>query len=361
MKRFSRAIIVLFFIFSLVSCSKQVVWPSSELGRTIPTMEGAKGEIHYNDSDSLYITLQKITENQYANYLNECKAKGFTIDVKQNSISYTAYNADGYKLELNFYSDGDMWIRVKAPISMSNFHWPNTPISSLLPTPQSSFGKIEYSSDNGFIAYVGNTTINDYNSYVEMIKTNGFTLDTNTGENYYYANNNDGYRVTLKYEGFNTMFVRIDAPSAEDNNNEDETDDSSSGATQNQNLTAQNNQDFAKLVTLKDPSDSFVELFATNYKGQIIEFDGCILSMQYHENYRTRYDILLGCGNYDTNKVLGPNFHLTNVNATDMQLNTLYPEEIIYVGKNVHIIAKVISYNPNTTLFELDIISVTIR
>ena len=83
--------------------------------------------------------------------------------------------------------------------------------------------------------------------------------------------------------------------------------------------------------------------------------------MQYHKNYKTRYDILLGCGNYDASKALGPNFHLTNVNAADMQLNTLYPEEIIYVGKNVHIVAKVINYNPNTTLFELDIISVTVR
>ena len=68
MKRFSRAIIVLFFIISLVSCSKQVVWPSSELGRTIPTIEGAKGEIHYNDPDSLYITLRKITKNQYEDF-----------------------------------------------------------------------------------------------------------------------------------------------------------------------------------------------------------------------------------------------------------------------------------------------------
>lgn len=360
MKRFFCAIIVLLFLISLVSCSKQIVWPSSELGRTIPTIENAKGEVKYDDSQSLYITLEKITKNQYDTYLNECKSKGFTIDVEQNSISYIAFNTDGYKLELNFYSNGDMWIRVEAPISMTDFQWPNTSISSLLPTPKSSFGKIKHSSDSSFIVYVGNTTINDYDNYVESVKTNGFTLNTNFGERYYYADNNEGYRLTLKYEGFNTMLVRIDAPSAEDNSNEIETDNSS-GTTQNQNLTAQNNQDFAKLLTLKDPSDPSVELFATKYQDQTIEFDGCILSMQYHKNYKTRYDILLGCGNYDASKALGPNFHLTNVNAADMQLNTLYPEEIIYVGKNVHIVAKVINYNPNTTLFELDIISVTVR
>lgn len=373
MKRLTFLLVLLLVTGSLTSCSKELVWPSSELGKMIPNIEGAHGEVCLDDSDSLYITLEKITQDQYNEYISACQTNGFTVDIVQNDSSYLAYDKTGHKLELNLHSNGDMSITLHAPISMSDIQWPTTTIANLLPEPHSSFGKIEWSNDSGFVIYLGNTSIDDYNAYIEDVKSMGFIENVNSGDKFYYASNSDEYRVTLKFEGFNTMFVRIDAPSNSNSNESDngnsETAEPSSATNdsttedpnKSENLTIENNRDLANILSLKDPSDPSVAIFATQYKGQTIEFDGCILSMTNHGSYKTRYDILIGSGDYDKNSVLGPNFRLTDVNSTDMKLGSLYPEDILKTGKNVHIVATVKSYNPNTTIFELDIISVAVR
>lgn len=124
------------------------------------------------------------------------------------------------------------------------------------------------------------------------------------------------------------------------------------------NLTADNCSDLANLLTLRDPSDSSIATFASQYSGRVIEFDGCVISMQNHESYTTRWDVLLGAGDFDPNSMRGPNFRLTDVNYYDMNVTG---GDSVYAGLNVHVVAKVGEYNSNTTLFELDIISMEIR
>lgn len=127
------------------------------------------------------------------------------------------------------------------------------------------------------------------------------------------------------------------------------------------NLTLDNCADLVTLVALKDPSDPFVSSFAKTYSGKIIEFDGCIAAMQYHGDYDTRYDILINAGNYDSNMAYGPNFRLTDVGAFDLDLDTLWLEDVLSVGCNVHVIAEVGNYDANTTLFELDVIKIEVK
>ena len=124
------------------------------------------------------------------------------------------------------------------------------------------------------------------------------------------------------------------------------------------NLTADNCSDLANLLALCDPSDPSVATFASQYCGKVIEFDGCVAAMQNHESYKTRWDVLLGAGDYDLNSMSGPNFRLTDVNYYDMNVTG---GDSVYVGLNVHVVAKVGKYNANTTLFELNIISMEIR
>lgn len=124
------------------------------------------------------------------------------------------------------------------------------------------------------------------------------------------------------------------------------------------NLTADNCSDLAALLALDDPYDPSVSTFASKYSGRIIEFDGCVASMQKHGSYSTRWDVLLGAGNFDENSMRGPNFHLTDVNFSDMNVTG---GDSVYAGLNVHIVAKVSNYNSITSFFELDIISMGIR
>ena len=125
-----------------------------------------------------------------------------------------------------------------------------------------------------------------------------------------------------------------------------------------ENLTVENCSDLAALLALRDPSDPSVSTFASKYYGQIIEFDGCVMNMQHHGDFDTRWDVLLGAGEYDENNALGPNFRLTDVSFYDMNVSG---GDSVHAGLNVHIVAEVGDYNSNSQLFELDIISMTIR
>lgn len=125
-----------------------------------------------------------------------------------------------------------------------------------------------------------------------------------------------------------------------------------------ENLTVENCPDFAALLALRDPGDPSVSTFASKYYGQVIEFDGCVMNMQHHGDFDTRWDVLLGAGDYDENSALGPNFRLTDVAFYEMNVSG---GDSVYVGLNVHIVAEVGNYNSNSQLFELDIISMDIR
>ena len=54
-------------------------------------------------------------------------------------------------------------------------------------------------------------------------------------------------------------------------------------------------------------------------------------------------------------------FYLNNVNATDMKLNTLFPEDILSVGTNIKVTAIIENYNSTTTLLSLKIIKIEVR
>ncbi|KNY05169.1 DUF4839 domain-containing protein [Microbacterium sp. GCS4] len=126
-------------------------------------------------------------------------------------------------------------------------------------------------------------------------------------------------------------------------------------------LTAANNADLAALLT--GPQDGpTVEAFASKYAGQTIEFDGSIGAMNTHEGYSTRYDILVPVGDYsETQSSGGPNFQFRDVNITsDLNLIGDVPNTI-GVGTNLHIVARVGAYEPNSTLFLLEPVTTQVR
>lgn len=126
-------------------------------------------------------------------------------------------------------------------------------------------------------------------------------------------------------------------------------------------LTIYNNEDLKKLVSLKDPADPFIKEFAEKYNNRTIEFDGNIAYLNHHKEYETRYDILLSAGDYDSQHSIGPNFQFVNVNAFNLKLETLFLEDVIKIGKNVHITAIIKEYYPDSTLLRLEPVSVSIR
>ncbi|MBQ9974596.1 MAG: hypothetical protein IJP02_06545 [Oscillospiraceae bacterium] len=191
--------------------NEKIVWDDIIMGDQLPEPPKSKGQLHINSAIDLHIEIRKVTDKQYNNYVESCKEMGFVVDATSGSESYSAYNTEGYKLDLSHYSE-DMRIYLDAPMEMSAITWPTGSAGKQLPIPKSTIGKFSYENEDSFYVYVGNTSREDYTEYVSICAEKGFTIDYSKGDDYYSADNAGGWHVHLAYEGNNIMRISIDAP-----------------------------------------------------------------------------------------------------------------------------------------------------
>lgn len=188
-------------------------WNYLELSAMLPQPKSNVGEIRTDSEESLVIDIYNTSKNDYQEFIVECKNKGYIIEKEQNTSSYSAFNEAGYELYLSYYeSYEEMDVRLSAPINMRTLKWPTSKIVKLIPTPKSTIGKISSESSDYFSVYIGETSKEDYNTYVDECLEKGFTVDYKRSETYYYADNSDGYHISVDYEGNNVISIVIDAP-----------------------------------------------------------------------------------------------------------------------------------------------------
>lgn len=208
-------IVILAGVDKIGGGSSKIDWNDIEMIDVIPTPPSKTGTVYENSDEKLWASLDDISDAQYNSYLKECISKGFTIDADKDSYSYKAYNADGYCLDMSHIGD-NLSITLEAPMELGTIKWPSSTAGSLLPTPKSTTGKFSFEYDNSFFVYVGDTSKADYDDYVSACSDKGFNVDYNKGDTYYYADNAEGWHISLKYEGNSMMTIRIDAPDDEE-------------------------------------------------------------------------------------------------------------------------------------------------
>lgn len=203
----------------LTACGKgeELIWQDMVLGEQLPVYEAAKGEIHSNDEESLWMDIYEIGQDEYKAYAKKCEEFGYTVEVDSSDSSYDAYNQEGYKLSLYYqeYSK-ELDVSLDAPMQMEKIQWPTSESGKQLPKPKSLQGKITSDTENGFYLYVGNTTKEEYKEYVDLCSKKGFKEDYDKGDTYYSANNKKGYHLSLHWTGDNVMSIDVDAPKEED-------------------------------------------------------------------------------------------------------------------------------------------------
>ena len=118
-------------------------------------------------------------------------------------------------------------------------------------------------------------------------------------------------------------------------------------------LTIDNCPDLASVLSNTADVDDSYTVFSEKYREKTIQFDGRIDYLVNHDNYDTRYDILVSSGDYDPDSQIGPTFKFENVNAYNLGLESLFLENEIAVGDNVRITATVGEYNDDTGIFFL--------
>lgn len=193
--------------------SSEIAWEELFLMEVLPIPESNAGNIETNSEEEMTVHVANISANQYADYINACKEHGFTLDVTTRNDTFEAFLADGHKLNLE-YEEGrrTMSVEVEAPMPLETLQWPKKGIAKLLPKPEATTGKIRSHDSDYFSVYVGETSRDVFEAYINQCLDEGFDRDYHMSETSFYGDNKKGYHVSVTYEGGNVMYISIDAP-----------------------------------------------------------------------------------------------------------------------------------------------------
>jgi hypothetical protein len=141
--------------------------------------------------------------------------KGFQIDAEAVDNGYFGYNPQGYSLCLQYQEDQEkLHISLDVPIPMEPIDLPDYAVAAGLPVPESQIGHIEWQKETGFCVFIGNTPKDEYLLYKDACIDAGFTQGVYEDGVIYTAANADGYRLAIRYEGFDTFLIQLNKPSA---------------------------------------------------------------------------------------------------------------------------------------------------
>ena len=196
--------------------AEKFAWSDILLADVVPEPETRFGEIIGNSSEYLSLYVYRTSAADYGEYVDACKEKGFTVEADQSEQSYYAYNADGYKLSLYYdESNSKMHIGVDAAEQYGTLVWPDSIIASMLPVPASTTGEITQDDEKGFQAYVSNTPIDEFKNYVAACADRGFNIDAYESDESYSAENSEGYKLSVSYQGNSVISISVDEPEYE--------------------------------------------------------------------------------------------------------------------------------------------------
>ena len=194
----------------LMEQAEEFTWEDLALHEKIPAPASDLGVIYLDSRTELDLNVYRITGDQFNDFIDGCRAKGFTVDAKESDSSFLAYDTEGYRLDVYYFdSDSELSIHLSAPMQMSELRWPVIGIGSQLPVPTSTRGSISSESETSFSVYVGDTDLQAYGDYVDACILAGFDVDYSRNDDYFYADNAAGDSLSVQYEGNRIMHISI--------------------------------------------------------------------------------------------------------------------------------------------------------
>lgn len=207
-------------------------WDDIQLAKLLPMPENGKIDIGLDLDDTFSADVEDISKDNYNSYVEKCKEKGFDVDSESKSDEYTSYNKEGYRLELSYNEYSNKYsIRLETPKTNGTFEWPKIGLATKLPTPKTKVGTITIDSSSQFNAYIGETTLDDYNTYINECIEIGFDVDYDKSEKLYSADNEQGDSLRIEYQGFNTMYISMYAADDNEDNSSSEAETEATEAT----------------------------------------------------------------------------------------------------------------------------------
>lgn len=185
-------------------------WPENALAQRIPYMKSESGATGADEDEKCEIFLYGVSGEKFDAYIKLCEGAGYTIDCEKSDKEYSGFNDQGYKISVSLDDMKKMDIILEAPMIMSEVNWSTVVgVAEMLPKPESKIGKITSNYDWSFTIYIGDTTIDGYNDYVDECIKNGFDKDTYRSDTYFSAKNKKRDNLTAEYAGFNIIRISI--------------------------------------------------------------------------------------------------------------------------------------------------------
>lgn len=126
-------------------------------------------------------------------------------------------------------------------------------------------------------------------------------------------------------------------------------------------LTPETNPELESIVALTDYCSPDIAAFAAAHRGETIAFPGHVGAMAAHGSAKTRYDFLIGAGDFSETSGAGPAFQFRDANTTnDLNWTGTTPDSI-GVGTNLSITATIVEYEQGSCLFPLDPVATAAR
>lgn len=96
-------------------------WPTSETVSLIPQPQSKYGKINSERKDYFSIDIYDMTNEQFEDYIDECKERGFTVDYTRLDGYYSAEDAEGFELRVYYdQKEKEMNIMLSAPTAESS-------------------------------------------------------------------------------------------------------------------------------------------------------------------------------------------------------------------------------------------------
>ncbi len=115
-------------------------------------------------------------------------------------------NNTNYELEDDEYLD-------TTEEQLPMLEWPDNELALLIPLPPSEYGEVEWEESDEVNICVYEISKDEYSQYIKDCAEAGFSIVTSEDDDSYYANNSDGYRLSLYYDDTETtMDITVEEP-----------------------------------------------------------------------------------------------------------------------------------------------------
>lgn len=160
----------------------------------------------------MWISLDGVSYNEFEKYIASCKEMGYTVDAEKDTNTYTAYNSEGYLLEVSCYGD-NFSVELKAPLTGDpNFKWPEHELASMIPELSGKTGVVETKTEDTLKIILYDITESEIKSYISSCENSSYIVDSEKKDTSFNGFNADGYELIISYNEMKAMTITLNAP-----------------------------------------------------------------------------------------------------------------------------------------------------